>query len=61
MKQFFTKNTVEASVWCKPCGKKTQWKVSDGRPMHCLECFGKLEEKHAEKAEPKIEQEGFKF
>jgi uncharacterized protein with PIN domain len=28
---------------------------------HCLECFGKLEEKHAEKVEPKIEQEGFIF
>jgi hypothetical protein len=62
MKQFFTRNTVEASVWCNPCGKKTQWKIHDGRPMHCLDCFGKLEEKHAEqKPEPPVEQEGFKF
>lgn len=62
MKQFFTKNTVEASVWCKPCGQKTQWKIQDGKPMHCLVCFGKLEDKHnAPKEKPPEKQEGFEF
>jgi hypothetical protein len=62
MKQFFTRNTVEASVWCNPCGKKTQWKIHDGRPMHCVECFAKLEAQHDQpKPEPQPEQEGFKF
>lgn len=62
MRPFFTRNTIEASVWCKPCGKKTQWKITDGQPQHCLACFAKLEEQHAqapEKQEPL--QEGFNF
>ena len=58
MKQFFTRNTVEAQCWCNPCGKRTQWKIADGRPMHCLECFGKLEAKKTEKPEPMEEQQG---
>jgi hypothetical protein len=62
MKQFFTKNMVEASVWCKPCGKKTQWKIKDGRPQHCLACMGKLEAQHAApKIKPAAEQSGFDF
>lgn len=62
MKQFFTKNTLEASVFCKPCGKKTQWKIHSGRPQHCLACFGKLEDQHnAPKLEPAAEQSGFNF
>jgi hypothetical protein len=58
MKQFFTRNTVEASVWCNPCGKKTQWKITDGRPQHCLTCFGKLEAQHVEKKPEAEKQEG---
>lgn len=62
MRQFFTKNTVEASCWCKPCGKKTQWKIHGGRPQHCMECFSKLEQQHQEaKPEAAVKQEGFKF
>ncbi len=59
MKQFFTKNTVEADCWCKPCGKRTRWKIGGGRPQYCLECMIKLEDQHekskAETEPPKQE------
>lgn len=61
MRQFFTRNTIEASCWCKPCNGKTQWRIQDGRPQHCLICFGKLEAQHAEPKQEVLKQEGFKF
>lgn len=62
MKQFFTRNTIEAQVWCNKCDRRTQWKIAGGHPQHCLECFGKLEAQHAEKKpEPPAEQKGFTF
>lgn len=62
MKQFFTKNTLEASVWCEPCRKKTQWKIHKGLPQYCIPCFEKLEAQHNEpKPEAPAEQSGFDF
>lgn len=50
MRHFFTKNTVEAVIWCVPCHKETLWKVAGGRPQYCTECYDKrqTEEKSAE-------------
>lgn len=50
MRHFFTKSTVEASIYCKKCGKDTIWAVAGGRPQYCRECYGKTEpvEKPAE-------------
>ena len=43
MRHFFTKTTVEVSIYCKKCGKDTIWAVSGGRPQYCRECYGKTE------------------
>jgi hypothetical protein len=39
MPHHFTKNTVEASVWCNACGKMTPHRVADGRQQYCLVCY----------------------
>jgi hypothetical protein len=39
MRHFFTKSTVEATIWCKRCGRETLWKVAGGRPMCCETCM----------------------
>jgi DNA-directed RNA polymerase subunit RPC12/RpoP len=38
MRHFFSKNTVEASIWCTKCGKPTHHVIADGRPLHCKVC-----------------------
>jgi hypothetical protein len=35
----FTKNTVEASIWCNACNKATPWKILNGRRGYCIACF----------------------
>lgn len=39
MRHFFTKLTVEASIYCKACGKDTVWKIAGGRPQYCTACY----------------------
>jgi hypothetical protein len=38
MRHFFTRNTVEASIWCVKCHKDTLHAIADGRPLHCKIC-----------------------
>lgn len=39
MKEHFSKNTVEASLWCKKCGKFTMHSVVRGLQGTCLTCM----------------------
>lgn len=41
MRHFFTRNTVEASIWCVKCAKNTLHAIADGRPLHCKVCQAK--------------------
>jgi signal recognition particle subunit SEC65 len=43
MPEHYTKNTLECTVWCNPCGAMTQHRVDDGRRGPCLECIKKLD------------------
>lgn len=43
MKHFFTKNTVEASIYCQVCRKDTFHQVHHERPGACLDCLKRLE------------------
>ena len=49
MPHHFTKNTVSATFWCKPCGKPTVHYVFDGRRGGCKECIAKREREAAER------------
>jgi ribosomal protein L44E len=53
MPEHYTKNTVQVSVWCKPCGKMTRHRVDSGRRGPCLECMEKNEKQRLERAKPK--------
>jgi formylmethanofuran dehydrogenase subunit E len=53
--QHYTKNTVEASIWCNACGKKTAWRIADGRRQYCIVCYEK-KRPNTEKAKPIAEQ-----
>lgn len=45
MPEHFNKQTVEATVWCNPCGKPTPHRIDDGRRGPCLVCMARpLEE-----------------
>ncbi len=61
MKRHFTKATIEAEVFCKPCGKSTQWEINGGRPMRCLRCSGRLEEEHNKPKVKADKQDAFNF
>lgn len=41
MRNFYTKNTVEAPNYCRICGKETQWKIDGGHPTYCIPCYNK--------------------
>jgi DNA-directed RNA polymerase subunit RPC12/RpoP len=41
MRHFFSKDTVEASIWCTKCGKETPHAIMGGRPAHCKVCQAK--------------------
>lgn len=41
MRHFFTRDTVEASIWCTKCGRDTPWVVMGGRPGYCKVCQAK--------------------
>jgi len=61
MPHHFTKSTVQATFWCKPCGKPTVHRVDDGRRGACHECLAKREaeavQREAEKKPPAAVQE----
>jgi hypothetical protein len=46
MPEHYTRNTLEATCWCNPCGKMTQHRVDDGRRGPCLECIAKREKQN---------------
>jgi formylmethanofuran dehydrogenase subunit E len=46
MPRHYTKNTVEASVWCNHCGKMTPWRILGGKRAYCIPCYER-------RAEPK--------
>ncbi len=48
MRHFFTRNIVEASIWCVKCGRETSHAIADGRPLHCKVCQSKPLEKKSE-------------
>ena len=53
MPHHFTKDTVEASVWCNTCGRLTPHRVVDGRRDFCKVCMAKAEEDiNKRKAQP---------
>lgn len=35
----FTKDTVEASIWCNRCNKATPWRVLQGKRAYCIPCY----------------------
>lgn len=47
MPEHYTRNTVEASAWCKRCGKVTMHRVDQdamqGRLGPCFECIAKAQ------------------
>jgi hypothetical protein len=43
MGEHYTRNTLEATCWCKPCGGMTQHRIDEGRRGPCLECIRKRE------------------
>lgn len=47
----FQKNVIEASVWCKICGKDTPHRVDDRRRGPCKVCMAKTDDKP--KVDPK--------
>jgi hypothetical protein len=54
MRHFFSKGTVEASVWCVKCHRDTMHAVSGGRPLYCMVCQAKpLAPAPAEEAKPR--------
>jgi hypothetical protein len=58
MPHHFPKTTIEATCWCKPCGKPTRWSVFNGRRGACLECIAKREQqaKDRKPVQPAAEQ-----
>lgn len=58
MPHHFTRNTVSVEFYCGKCGKRTQYRIDDGRKGPCLSCIAKLEEKHEHSPPPAAEQQG---
>ena len=56
VRNFYTRNTIEAPNYCRKCGRETQWKIDGGRPTYCLVCYNKPHTE--ENLETKIEQPG---
>lgn len=48
--EHYTKNTVEASIWCNKCGKHTMHRVDSGRRGPCKVCMANLEPAAPKKA-----------
>lgn len=43
MPEHHPKNTVEARLWCNPCGRETMHRIDHGRQGSCLVCLKLLE------------------
>jgi ribosomal protein L44E len=53
-KQHYTRNTMQATEYCKKCQKYTLHNVADCRKGSCTECMARLEiEYEKRKLEPK--------
>lgn len=53
----FTKNTVQAEIFCNRCMKMTQWRIADGRRQYCLVCYDRKKQPDAkQETEPQAEQ-----
>lgn len=48
--QHFLRGTVEASSWCRKCGKATMHLVFGVKPGSCKACLEKLEAENAARA-----------
>jgi hypothetical protein len=57
MAEHFSKSTVEAKFWCKPCGKPTVHYVFDGRRGGCQECIKRRENEAAVRRPAPAKQE----
>lgn len=62
MPHHFTKNTVEASIWCNTCNRMTSWRILNGRRAYCIPCYGTkpLTSKPVAKPEPAQQFDLFK-
>lgn len=49
MPEHYTKSTVEASIFCRKCGKNTPWVISGGRRQYCKLCQEKREAESEER------------
>lgn len=62
MPEHYTKNTLEATVWCNKCNRMTQHRVDGGRRGPCLEheapMYNRKQEKEMKK---KTQQSGNLF
>jgi hypothetical protein len=43
MTQHYTRNTVEASAWCRVCGRDTMHRIDGVKLGPCLACIKRLE------------------
>jgi hypothetical protein len=41
MGQHYTKDTVEAPIFCNKCMRFTQWRILGGKPAFCIPCYEK--------------------
>jgi DNA-directed RNA polymerase subunit RPC12/RpoP len=60
MRHFFTKGTIEASIWCVKCHRDTMHAISNGRPMYCQECQAKPQPKPDAPPPQSTQEEMFK-
>jgi hypothetical protein len=61
MPEHYTKNTVEASVWCNRCNGMTPWRISDGRRSYCLVCYDAPHHQRAQEKPPEPDPQGKLF
>lgn len=64
MPHHFTKNTVQAEIFCPRCMKETPWRIAEGRRQFCMVCYDKgrdHDEKANPKQEPEVERQGSLF
>lgn len=60
MTEYFTKNTVEAKLWCKRCFKYTMHRIDKGRKGPCLDCCTRARPQN-KVPDPQAEQLNFRF
>lgn len=60
--QHYTRDTVEASAWCRKCGKATMHRIDGVKLGPCLVCLKRLEEENRAAADaPKPAEQGSLF